>query len=90
MDKKSASSYLFLVPALLIYTSVIVVPTLNSFWISLHDWNGMDDMVFIGLGNYARLFFDDPVFWTAARNNIIWMILTLLFMVSISLCSRLC
>ena len=85
MAKKRISSYLFLLPALIIYTSVIAIPTLNSFWISLHEWNGMDDMAFIGLGNYARLLFDDPVFWTAARNNIIWMALTLVFMVSVSL-----
>jgi len=45
----------------------------------------MDAMVFIGLENFRVLFFEDNVFWTALRNNLTWMILTLLFMVSASL-----
>ena len=72
-------------PAFLIYTSVIVYPAIYSFWISLHSWNGMDPMVFVGIGNFRHLFFDDLVFWTALRNNLTWMVMTLVFMVSLSL-----
>lgn len=80
------SPYFFIVPAFLIYTSVIVYPAINSFWISLHAWDGMSPMEFIGLGNYIHLFTEDLVFWTAMRNNLVWMGLTLIFMISIPLC----
>jgi len=79
------TSYFFILPAFLIYTSVIVYPALNSVWISLNRWNGMDPMVFVGLGNYIQLFTEDLVFWTALSNNLTWMGLTLVFMVSVSL-----
>ena len=89
MDKyrvAKVSSYLFVLPAFLIYTSVIVYPAINSVWISLHRWNGMGPMEFIGLRNYLHLFTEDLVFWTALSNNLTWMGLTLVFMVSVSLC----
>lgn len=85
MKKGKLSPYLFILPAFLIYTSVIVAPALNSIWVSLHRWNGMDPMEFIGFNNFTHLFFEDLVFWTALRNNLTWMILTLVFMVSVSL-----
>jgi ABC-type sugar transport system permease subunit len=88
MDKgriAKITAYFFILPAFIIYTTVIVYPAINSMWISLHRWNGMDPMVFIGFGNYWQLFTDDLIFWTALRNNLTWMGLTLVFMVSISL-----
>lgn len=85
MGKSKVSAYLFILPAFLIYTSVIVFPTLNSIWVSLHSWNGRDPMAFVGFANYRQLFTDDIVFWTALRNNLTWMALTLVFMVSVSL-----
>jgi len=80
------SPYFFIIPAFIIYTSVIVYPALNAMWVSLHRWSGMDSMVFVGLANYIHLFTEDLVFWTALRNNITWMVMTLVFMVSLALC----
>jgi len=85
VSKTKLSTYLFILPAFLIYTSVIIVPALQSIWVSFHRWNGMDDMEFVGLGNFSHLFFEDLVFWGALRNNLVWMILTLVFMISVSL-----
>jgi len=85
MSKNKLTSYLFILPAFIIFTTVIVYPALNSFWISLHRWSGMDEMVFVGLRNYIYLFTEDRVFWPALRNNLTWMGLTLIFMVSVSL-----
>jgi len=83
--KSKIVPYLFILPAFIIFTSVIVYPALNSIWISLHRWSGMGSMEFIGLANYMHLLTVDHVFWTAFRNNIAWMGLTLIFMVSVSL-----
>jgi len=78
-------SYLFLLPAFIIYTTVMVIPTIESLYISLHSWNGVSEKVFIGLRNYTDLLFNDDVFWMALKNNGIWIALTLVFIVSISL-----
>jgi ABC-type sugar transport system permease subunit len=38
-------------------------------------WNGLQQMDFVGLNNYLRLF-NDRTFWTAFSNNLILMIAT--------------
>jgi raffinose/stachyose/melibiose transport system permease protein len=45
----------------------------------------MDPMVFVGLRNYIHLFTEDTVFWTALSNNFTWMLMILVFMISVSL-----
>ena len=78
-------SYAFLLPAAVIYLSVIVVPVFYSLYISLFKWNGVAEMEFVGLGNYINLFTNDPTFLTALKNNIIWIILTIVVTMSVSL-----
>lgn len=75
--KGDRSSYLFLLPAAVIYLSVIVIPVFYSIYISLFKWNGIGDMEFIGLTNYTNLFGSDPIFSTAVLNNLIWIVLSL-------------
>ena len=67
--------WLFLLPALLIYTGFLVGPMLSTLYISFFDWDGLsDDMVFVGLANYIRILFHDEVSQLALRNNILWTI----------------
>lgn len=75
----------FLLPALVIYLSVIVMPVFYSFFISLFNWNGIREMKFVGLGNYKKLFFDDPIFLISIKNNLIWLVLTMLLTMTIAL-----
>lgn len=60
----------FLLPALLLYTVFMVGPTLASFWISLHSWDGVGEMSWRGLTNF-RLLFGDPTFHTALINTLV-------------------
>lgn len=83
--KLDYGAYAFLLPAFIIYISVIVIPVFYSFYVSLFKWNGIAEMEYKGLNNYADLFLYDPVFLVSIKNNIIWIILTLLFTVSLSL-----
>jgi raffinose/stachyose/melibiose transport system permease protein len=54
---KIYSSY-FLVPALLLYFCLIIVPCIMGFGYSLTNWNSMNDSVkFIGLENYKDIFY---------------------------------
>ncbi len=76
---------MFLVPAFVIYVAVIVIPILYSLFISMHDWNGVGEMKFLGLGNYIQLFTADEVFQKSLVNTIIWVLLTIVVTTSISL-----
>ena len=67
----------FLLPALIIYLSVIVIPVGYSLVISLFKWNGVAEMQFVGLGNYKNLFTNDKVFMTALKNNLLWIVMTI-------------
>ncbi len=75
----------FLLPAMVIYLSVIVIPVFYSIFISLFKWNGVAEMQFVGLGNYKNLFFNDKVFLTALKNNLLWIVMTIAITMSVSL-----
>ena len=46
---------LFLFPAFAIFLTFIIVPSSVSLYYSLHDWNGVGAMTFVGIKNYVRL-----------------------------------
>ncbi|MBE2223010.1 MAG: sugar ABC transporter permease [Anaerolineae bacterium] len=71
------SNYFFLLPAFLIYTTVVIGPALYSAYLSLFKWNGIGPKKFVGLKNYYNLFFNDPVFLISLKNNLTWIVLTL-------------
>jgi raffinose/stachyose/melibiose transport system permease protein len=70
----------FLLPAVLLYGTFIVYPMVDAIRLSFFDWDGFrtTPKVWVGLDNYRRIFRDDPVFWTAFRNSVKWLILSLL------------
>ena len=81
------SRYLFLLPAVVIYCSVVVYPTFYSLFLSFFKWNGIAPVKeFVGLNNYINLFTTDSVFKMALRNNFLWMCMTILFTVTLALC----
>ena len=76
-DKKGGlSSWFFLLPAGVIYLSVVVAPIGYSAFISLFKWNGIAKMEFLGLANFVNLF-QDSIFIKAITNNLIWILLSL-------------
>lgn len=74
-----------MLPALLVYCCVVVLPALYTAFLSLFKWNGLGEKKFVLFRNYVNLFTTDAVFKTALKNNIIWIILTLLFTMTIAL-----
>lgn len=58
----------FLAPAVLVYTAVMIVPLFGTLQLSL--FSPVDrNLVFVGLDNFGTLFFDDRwsgTFWNAA------------------------
>jgi raffinose/stachyose/melibiose transport system permease protein len=70
---------LFLAPALIFYLAVVIYPIVYSGYLSFFRWNGVAPrMVFVGLRNYTVLLTYNPVFWTALRNNAIWVVCALI------------
>jgi cellobiose transport system permease protein len=68
--------YVFAAPFLLSYAAFSLYPTLYSFFLSLYDWDGIGEKVFVGLSNYMNLFSRDALFYKSLYNTILIMLLS--------------
>jgi raffinose/stachyose/melibiose transport system permease protein len=69
----------FVLPALIIYAVFAIYPIINALVLSFYDWDGVsENRNFVGLNNYLQIFTQDPVFWTAVKNSLIWVVLSLI------------
>lgn len=77
----------FLAPALAAYLAFVIGPMVEAVRLSFFEWSGFQGtpQVFVGLKNYVRVFTQDPVFWTALSNTLIWVILSLIIPVGLGL-----
>lgn len=64
--------FLYLLPAVLVFTLFLVVPIAGTVLISTTDWDGiaLDSATFIGIQNYVDAF-QDSGFWNALWHNIV-------------------
>lgn len=61
------AAWIFIAPAMVIIVGFMVLPLVQSFWYSLHDWHiGAQDQRWTGSENYVDLFADNR-FWNALR-----------------------
>lgn len=67
--------YAFILPAFIIHFLVVMAPSLSTFVMSLYDWNGMGQGVFIGLQNFKEIFTKDTVAHQALVHNLIWLLI---------------
>lgn len=75
----------FLAPALLVIAIFIIYPIIQSFITSTYDWNGYSsNKVFVGLQNWVTLM-KDTAFWSAFKNNILVMVLSIVLQMPIGL-----
>jgi len=65
----------FVLPYLLVFTALLIIPLLSGAWLSLHKADLFGGSEFIGVENYVRLF-HDAVFLQAIRNTCYFVILT--------------
>ena len=47
--------YLFLLPALGVYAAFVLAPLGHTVWLSLHAWDGLLPMTWVGLDNYKEI-----------------------------------
>lgn len=79
------AAFVFLLPVLLIMCVFIFYPIIDSFRISMLEWNGISaDKTFVGLSNWSKLI-GDKSFWMAFRNNIVIMVLSIVIQIPIGL-----
>ncbi|MGE5481775.1 MAG: carbohydrate ABC transporter permease [Bacteroidota bacterium] len=70
------AGYGFIALPLLFFLVVRIYPALVAMNVSLHQWDIMSRAKpFVGLENYRQLLLD-PVFWTAAKNTLLYVVIT--------------
>jgi ABC-type sugar transport system permease subunit len=70
-SRKRGVTLLFIVPAFVVYTVMVIVPSLQSLQLSLTNWDGISDgFRYIGFRNYEEILFSTR-FWNAVRNTLI-------------------
>lgn len=69
--------YLLLAPAVVVTLVIVFMPMVQAVWTSFYDLILFKPNAskFVGFGNYVKLF-NDPVFWTALWNTLLWIGLT--------------
>ena len=67
----------FLAPVLIMFSVFVIWPIVYSMYLSFFEWGGFGPKTFVGLKNYVRLFTDFR-FLTSLKNNLYWLIFSLL------------
>ena len=61
--------FLFLLPGLALFVTVLIAPIIMSFYYSLTEWNGFTTPEFIGFKNYVELFTSKSINISRALKN---------------------
>ena len=75
--RKQTVAYLFLLPALAVFTIVTWYPILNTILYSFQKVNLAGPQGWIGFANYTRMF-GNPIFYTAWKNTLTYVALSLI------------
>jgi ABC-type sugar transport system permease subunit len=73
LPAEEMAGYLFVLPAVLLAAVFVVWPILQSFQLSLFEWNGDGPRTFVGLDNYVKLT-QDTAYLDAFGHNFIFVI----------------
>lgn len=84
--KNKLAILLFLLPSLILFIGIIIVPIIMSTYYSLFDWNGITEMKWNDFGNYVELFTNPVVnFPQALLNAVYYAILSVFIQLPFSL-----
>ena len=78
-------SYLFIAPAVILFSIFVFIPVVASFFLSFTKYNVISAPQWVGLENYRQIFFHDPRFWKALRNTGIYVLGVVPIGISVSL-----
>jgi len=68
---RTVTAYLFLLPLLSLFSIFVLYSLGNSFFISLHEWDGISSIKWVGLANYKKALVD-PYVYSALIKTVIW------------------
>jgi multiple sugar transport system permease protein len=71
---EAIAGYLFLLPDVIGLTLFVALPIAAAGYLSLHDWNGLSDPVFVGFANFQELL-ADAAFMDALRITVTYVVL---------------
>jgi ABC-type sugar transport system permease subunit len=64
--RKNWAAYVFISPFYILYLFFGLFALIFSFYVSLHRWDGLTPMRWMGVGNYIELY-NDALFWNSIR-----------------------
>lgn len=81
----SIAAAVFLIPVFFFILIFVIYPIVDSFWLSLHTWNGISsNKVFSGLENWKALI-SDKTFYKSFFNNLLIVILSIAIQLPIAM-----
>ena len=67
--RDTLENYIFVLPAVLIFTVFYIVPFFSVFQLSLFSWDYINPVKeFVGFDNFKQIFLEDPNWWQSLRN----------------------
>jgi len=84
-SKRTKWAYIFVAPAMLVLTIFVFVPVIASFFLSFTEYDGIYSPKIVGLKNYINILFNDPLFWKAVKNTLVYVIVTVPLGIGVSL-----
>lgn len=82
--KEAIAGYAFILPIMSGFLIFLLFPVVASFFVSLADWNLINDPAFAGIGNYVQML-QDPFFWTCLSNTAYFSLFSVFFGMAVSL-----
>ena len=87
--RETRAGLLFILPWLISLLIFTAYPVFGTLGLSFTEYNIIKPPRFIGLDNFQQMFFEDPAYWVAVRNTLIYagaaVILRLIFSLALAL-----
>lgn len=87
--RETRAGLLFILPWLISLLIFTAYPVFGTLGLSFTEYNIIKPPKFIGLDNFQQMFFEDPAYWVAVRNTLIYagaaVILRLIFSLALAL-----
>jgi multiple sugar transport system permease protein len=85
ISRQAVEGYLCILPWLIGFICFTAGPMLGALGIAFTEWSMLSAPEFIGLGNFQRLLFDDPLFWTSLYNTVFLSFLSVPLQIAVAL-----
>ena len=72
--KNKTAIFIFMAPALILFTAILLIPIVTSFYYALCDYDkATRSYSYIGFVNFTKLF-KDPIFWISFKNSMFFLV----------------